>query len=151
MTKHVMFTASQGDAITVLKCPSILNEKLKNRNKILAKTYAINNLKEKNVEYKSDISVSSEIMPVKVNKQIISQKPMIKTTFKKNKKTRSLKRIEIGTGHKVKPRCVGPYEIIKLKDNNRYDAQNIDVNIYGSMVEDSTAALQIKKWPIQNR
>lgn len=152
MTKHAMFTASQGDAITVLNCPSTLNGKLENRNDILAKTHAVNNLKKKNSdEYKSGMSVIREVIPVKVNKRIISQKPMIKRTFNKIKKTRSLKRMEIGTGHKVKPNCVGPYEIIKLKDSDRYEVQNIDANIYGPVVVASTAAGQMKNWPVQNR
>ncbi|CAH0729094.1 unnamed protein product, partial [Brenthis ino] len=75
--KHAMFGASQGGTITVSDCPNTLNEV--NENDILTETYVVKNLKEKKFDdYDSDVTVISEVMPVKIHKHnIVLQKPMI--------------------------------------------------------------------------
>ena len=57
----------------------------------------------------------------------------------------AIKRTQFGSGLKLIPKYLGPYRITKIKRNDRYDVEKVDVNTSGPL-RTSTAADHMKPW-----
>lgn len=60
------------------------------------------------------------------------------------------KRTQFGTGLKLKPKYLGPYRVIKVKRNDRYDLEKIDSTAEGPG-RTSSSADHMKRWPAIGR
>nr|XP_017029299.1 uncharacterized protein LOC108079465 [Drosophila kikkawai] len=60
----------------------------------------------------------------------------------------AIKRTQFGGGLKLKPKYLGPYEIVKVKHNNAYDVQKVG-NSDGPK-NSSTCAEYLKPWSIHD-
>lgn len=61
----------------------------------------------------------------------------------------AIKRTQFGTGMKLKAKYLGPYQVVKVKRNNRYDVTKLDPGTEGPGVT-STSADYMKAWPDVN-
>ncbi|CAH2108527.1 unnamed protein product [Euphydryas editha] len=58
----------------------------------------------------------------------------------------AIKRTQFGTGLKLKPKYLGPYKVVKVKRNDRYDVEKIYSSDDGP-VRTSSSADYMKRWP----
>ncbi|XP_037292529.1 uncharacterized protein LOC119188784 [Manduca sexta] len=58
----------------------------------------------------------------------------------------AIKRTQFGPGQKVKPKFLGPYRVVKVKRNDRYDVEKLYDTTEGPNKTSSSADL-MKKWP----
>lgn len=58
----------------------------------------------------------------------------------------AIKRTQFGTGMKLKAKYLGPYQVVKVKRNDRYEVKKLDPNTEGPGVTSSSADY-MKVWP----
>lgn len=58
---------------------------------------------------------------------------------------KTIKRTQFGSGLKIRPKNLGPYEVIKIKPNNRYDL--IKIGIHEKSYNTSSSADNMQPWP----
>ena len=56
----------------------------------------------------------------------------------------AIQRTQFGTGLKLRPKFLGPYEVTKVKPNDRYDVKK--VGNHEGLITTSTAADHMKAW-----
>ncbi|XP_041979296.1 uncharacterized protein K02A2.6-like [Aricia agestis] len=109
-------------------------------------------LQEENIE---QFNESREELRRNAKEQILKIQEENKKSFNKNRKPSkryvlgdivAIKRTQYGSGLKLKPKYLGPYKIIKIKRNDRYDVEKIYKNQEGPIVTSSSSD-QMKSWP----
>lgn len=97
-----------------------------------------------------------EELRIQAKQQILKVQDENKRNFDKNRKMSTkyevgdlvaIKRTQFGAGLKLKPKYLGPYRIWKVKRNDRYDVEKVDVCTEGPN-KTSTCADHMKKWPL---
>ncbi|XP_047027973.1 uncharacterized protein K02A2.6-like [Helicoverpa zea] len=58
----------------------------------------------------------------------------------------AVKRTQFGTGLKLKPKFLGPYKVVKVKRNDRYDVEKADSRAEGPL-RTTASADHMKPWP----
>lgn len=83
---------------------------------------------------------SREELRIQAKQQILQVQDENRRNFNKNRKesTRyemgevvAIKRTQFGAGLKLKPKYLGPYKIVKVKRNDRYDVEKADNSAEG--------------------
>ena len=106
-------------------------------------------------EERESFSEERENLRKKAKEQILQvQEENIRNFNKKRKESTkynegdlvAIKRTQYGTGMKLKAKYLGPYQVIKVKRNNRYDVEKFDPSAEGPGVT-STSADFMKLWP----
>lgn len=109
-------------------------------------------------EERDSYSEEREKLRERAKEQILQvQEENIKNFNKKRKESTkykegdlvAIKRTQFGTGMKLKAKYLGPYQIVKVKRNNRYDVKKLDPNAEGPGVTSSSADF-MKAWPDGN-
>ncbi|CAG4942267.1 unnamed protein product [Colias eurytheme] len=94
----------------------------------------------------------------KAKEQIFKVQEENSKYFNKNRKISSqytvgdlvaIKRTQFGSGLKLKPKYLGPYKVVKVKRNDRYDLEKVDSTTEGS-ISTSSSADNMKRWPLSN-
>ncbi|KAG6465495.1 hypothetical protein O3G_MSEX015186 [Manduca sexta] len=98
---------------------------------------------------------SRESLRQEAKQQIQKLQDENKTAYDKKRKPSSsyelddlvaIKRTQFGPGQKVKPKFLGPYRVVKVKRNDRYDVEKLYDTTEGPNKTSSSADL-MKKWP----
>lgn len=106
-------------------------------------------------EHRDGYVQSREKLRQSAKVQIMKVQEENKKTFDKKRKQSSkykegdwvaIKRTQFGPGLKLKPKYLGPYCVVKVKRNDRYDVEKVDGSAEGPIKTSSSADL-MKRWP----
>ncbi|CAG4907160.1 unnamed protein product [Colias eurytheme] len=109
-------------------------------------------------EYIQSFNEDRDELRKKAKEQIFKVQEENSKYFNKNRKISSqytvgdlvaIKRTQFGSGLKLKPKYLGPYKVVKVKRNDRYDLEKVESTTEGS-ISTSSSADNMKRWPLSN-
>lgn len=109
-------------------------------------------LQEENIKQYDE---TREKLRIQAKEQIMKIQDENKRNYDKKRKKSSryecgdkvaIKKTQFGTGSKLKPKYLGPYKVVKVKRNDRYDVEKICSSDDGPM-RTSSSADYMKRWP----